>query len=75
MFSRTKRIFGIAALAFAAATAMAVPAHADDDRSLELRRLQELAWPFCLTGTELGIPIVDVVLPEFLPCADAKFLN
>ncbi|GAA3570991.1 hypothetical protein GCM10022419_059790 [Nonomuraea rosea] len=78
MFSRTKRIFGIAALtmvAAGAATAVAAPAHAGDEYSFELQLLRELEGPFCLPSSGIGIPIVDAVLPQLMACASASFLD
>ncbi|GAA3711838.1 hypothetical protein GCM10022224_091690 [Nonomuraea antimicrobica] len=72
MLSRSKRIFGIAALTLAAATATAAPAYADENFVTDLGILRELQAPLCLPGTTTGIAIVDALLPQLMACAQAK---
>jgi hypothetical protein len=74
MFSRTKRIFGVAALTVAAATAMAVPAHAGDE-PLKIQLLKELTTPFCLPNPGAGIPILDELIPQLMGCNNASSLD
>ncbi|MEV0384416.1 hypothetical protein [Nonomuraea sp. NPDC050643] len=68
MLSRSKRIFGIAALTLAAATATAAPAHADGHYPTDFSILQELRAPLCAPVSEVGIPLVDALLPQLLAC-------
>ncbi|MFG1701237.1 hypothetical protein [Nonomuraea sp. NPDC049309] len=72
MFSRSKRIFGIAALALAAVGIAAAPAHADDDELTGFNLLRDLRHPLCLPSAGVtGIPIVDSLLPEVIACGRA----
>ncbi|SEH01718.1 hypothetical protein SAMN05444920_121166 [Nonomuraea solani] len=71
MLSRSKRIFGIAALTLAAAMGTAAPAHADEDRVTEFNFLEELQGPLCVPQ-QLGLPIIDTILPQLMACASAK---
>ncbi|MFI7134449.1 hypothetical protein ACIBQ1_52905 [Nonomuraea sp. NPDC050153] len=76
MFSRSKRIFGIAILSVAAATAVAVPAHANAPLTnaiageLPVQLLSKVRAPLCLPmgalagQTKLNIPLVDSLLPQ-----------
>ncbi|MFF4622925.1 hypothetical protein [Nonomuraea jabiensis] len=74
MLSRSKRIFGIAILSMAAATAVAVPAHASNAPvvagPLPYQLLSVVRAPLCLTtGTltgdaKLGVPLVEELLPQ-----------
>ncbi|KAB8191410.1 hypothetical protein FH608_029540 [Nonomuraea phyllanthi] len=74
MFSRSKRIFGIAVLSLAAATVVAVPAHADSGPTSstwsQFQILRQLRSPLCLPtgGLGLGLPLVDKLLPELTSC-------
>ncbi|MET7331571.1 hypothetical protein [Nonomuraea sp. NPDC005650] len=76
MFSRSKRIFGIAILSLAAATAVAVPAQANTPHTnaiageLPVQLLSKMRAPLCLpTGalageTKLNLPLVESLLPQ-----------
>ena len=68
MFSRSKRMIGIAALALAAVGVAAAPAHADDELT-GFNLLRDLRHPLCLPSTTAtGIPFVDALLPELIAC-------
>ncbi|MFG6198456.1 hypothetical protein [Nonomuraea sp. JJY05] len=76
MLSRCKRIFGIAILGVAAATAVAVPAHAYVSNTptiasqIPYQLLSVVRAPLCMTtgtlagDTKLGIPLVEQLLPQ-----------
>ncbi|MEO3874540.1 hypothetical protein ABGB18_37600 [Nonomuraea sp. B12E4] len=84
MFSRTKRFFGVAALALAAATALAAPGRADatvaesqiiNPFGSDFKVLKKLRVPFCLPSPHVGLPPVDVLMPELTSCAGASAGN
>ncbi|MEV0623613.1 hypothetical protein AB0I81_60570 [Nonomuraea sp. NPDC050404] len=75
MLSRSKRIFGVTALALAAATMTAAPAHADDDFLSGISFLEEVQGPLCVPGTSLGIPLIDALIPELMACARAQVVG
>ncbi|MFC6538270.1 hypothetical protein ACFQES_16020 [Nonomuraea salmonea] len=68
--------FGIAAIALAAVTAAAAPAHADDELTSTFSLLRQLNNPFCLPGaTTTGIPVVDSLLPGLVGCPQAPLVR
>ncbi|MFI7618440.1 hypothetical protein ACIBP6_45190 [Nonomuraea terrae] len=75
MLSRSKRLAGIAVLSFAAAAAMAAPAHADDDYWDDHRYqhgwalLTPYRTPVCVPVSSFGIPLVDRIAPGMVACA------
>ncbi|MEV4077600.1 hypothetical protein ACGFJC_51055 [Nonomuraea fuscirosea] len=78
MFSRSKRIFGIAALALVAATTVpAAPAFAEQ-RSLSLTDiplLRELKGPLCLPNSRTGLTVLDALLPQLMACAQTPLTD
>ncbi|MFI6738713.1 hypothetical protein ACIBI9_37810 [Nonomuraea sp. NPDC050451] len=76
MLSRSKRIFGIAILGVAAATAVAVPAHAYVSKPpavtglVPYQLMSVVRAPLCFTTgalsgeTKLGVPLVEELLPQ-----------
>ncbi|SDK54232.1 hypothetical protein [Nonomuraea jiangxiensis] len=80
MFSRTKRVLGVAALALAAATVMAAPTQAGTEVARshgvnpfggDFKLLKELQVPFCLPSPQLGLPVLDSLMPDLMSCAGA----
>jgi hypothetical protein len=71
MFSRSKRIFGMAAMTLIAGAVLATPAHADDVDVTGLGILRALHSQLCLPSMTTGIQIVDTVLPQLAGCGDA----
>ncbi|MFB4285291.1 MULTISPECIES: hypothetical protein [unclassified Nonomuraea] len=68
MLSRSKRIFGIAVLTLAAATATVAPAHADEVYEADFSLLRQLQGPLCLPNTTTGIGLLDTLLPQLMAC-------
>ncbi|MEU8361366.1 hypothetical protein AB0C27_35650 [Nonomuraea sp. NPDC048882] len=73
MLSRSKRIFGVAALALVAATtAPAAPAFAERSAlSLnDIPLLRELQGPICLPNAQTGLTVLDALLPQLMACPE-----
>ncbi|MEU6721425.1 hypothetical protein ABZ897_59130 [Nonomuraea sp. NPDC046802] len=68
MFSRTKRILGLAFVSMAAVGVMAVPAQAGKDDISGVVILDELQRPFCLAGAQTGIGLVDGLMWKVMNC-------
>ncbi|MFC4013171.1 hypothetical protein ACFOY2_38505 [Nonomuraea purpurea] len=68
MFSRTKRILGLAFVSMAAVGVMAVPAHAGKDYINEVVILEELQRPFCLAAAQTGVGLVDGLVWKVMNC-------
>ncbi|MEV5896078.1 hypothetical protein [Nonomuraea fuscirosea] len=70
MLSRSKRIFGVAALALVAATtAPAAPAFAEQRSLTDIPLLSELKGPLCLPNSRTGLTVLDALLPQLMACA------
>ncbi|MCK2213576.1 hypothetical protein MF672_007180 [Actinomadura sp. ATCC 31491] len=65
MFSRTRRILGVALLALAAAIAAGAPASADEEITSDIQLPRELR--FCTPGG-LGLPMLDGLLGQVMGC-------